>query len=251
MDKFHSIVAKLLWIIQRGRPDNGTAISFLCTRVHTPDVEDWKKLKRLLCYLNQTIDDIRIIGANNLHEMQTYIDSSHGTHMDMRGHTGGVITFGTGVLTGKGSKQKMNTKSSNETEVVGNSEFLPYTIWYEYFMDAQGYPINESKLWQDNEGAEKMAKNGKMSCTSRSRHISIKYFWVTDRVKQGKLVVEHCPTDKMITDFFTKPLQGQSFGSSDGLLWDGIIWIHYGKMTIRLGSQCSSHLRILLKLTKN
>jgi hypothetical protein len=37
----------------------------------------------------------------------------------MRGHTGGAMSFGTGIIHGKASKQKLNTKSSTETEVVG------------------------------------------------------------------------------------------------------------------------------------
>ena len=57
-DIFHSVVAKLLWISQQGRPDIATAVSFLCTRVQQPDVEDWKKLRQVLKYLLQTIDDV-------------------------------------------------------------------------------------------------------------------------------------------------------------------------------------------------
>ena len=210
-DIFHSITMKLLWISQRGRPDVITPISFLCTRTHCSDVDDWKKPKRALKFLQQTINDTRIIGADNLDELQTYIDSSHAVHVDMRGHTGGAMTMGTGIIHGKGSKQKMNSRSSTETEVIGNSEYLPYPIWFEYFMEAQGRKIKSHLLWQDNEGAERFAKNGRISCTSNSRHISIKYFWVTDRVKQGKIEVKHCPTEKMLADFFTKALQGKLF----------------------------------------
>ena len=126
---FHSVVAKLLWVSQRARPDIATAISFLCTRVQQPDVEDQKKLRRVLKFLQQTIDDNRIIGADRLDVMTTFVDSSHAVHPNMRGHTGGVITFGTGVINTKSSKQKMNTRSSNEAEVVGNSEYLPTNIW--------------------------------------------------------------------------------------------------------------------------
>ena len=71
-------------------------------------------------------------------KMQTFIYFSHAVQDDMRGNTGGKITFGTGVLNVKSIKQKMNSRSSNETEVIGNSEYLPYNIWFDYFMDAQG-----------------------------------------------------------------------------------------------------------------
>ena len=64
LDTFHSVVIKLLCILQRGQPDFATAISFLCTRMNHPDVEYCKKLKRLLCFTNMTIDKNRIIGEN-------------------------------------------------------------------------------------------------------------------------------------------------------------------------------------------
>lgn len=105
LEIFVSLVAKLLWIIQRGRPDCSTAIAYLCTRVKEPDMEDWKKLKRLMHFLAQMIDNERIIGVDDLTKMQTFVDSSHAVHEDsMRGHTGGAMTFGTGVVHAKSSK---------------------------------------------------------------------------------------------------------------------------------------------------
>ena len=51
-DIFHSIVAKLLWVEKRGRPDIEPAISFLCTIVTKSTKEDKAKLRRVLQYLN-------------------------------------------------------------------------------------------------------------------------------------------------------------------------------------------------------
>jgi len=44
-DKFHRIVAKLLYVTKQARVDILLAIAFLCTRVADPDIQDWKKLK--------------------------------------------------------------------------------------------------------------------------------------------------------------------------------------------------------------
>ena len=74
-------------------------------------------------------------------------------------------------------------------------------------MEAQEYQTKSEILWQDNEASKKMAKNGKMSFSSKSRHIGIKLFWVYDRVKQGNISVKHFPTNKMLAYFFTKPPQ--------------------------------------------
>ena len=64
-DIFHSVVARLLWIMKRSRPDLETAVSFLCTRVSCSTEEDWNKLKRELQFLNQTKSDKRTIKADN------------------------------------------------------------------------------------------------------------------------------------------------------------------------------------------
>jgi hypothetical protein len=41
--------------------------------------------------------------------------------------------------------------------------------------------------------------------------MNIRYFFIADRVKAGDLQIKHCPTEEMIGDFFTKPLQGVQF----------------------------------------
>ena len=53
-DLFHSTTAKILFLCKRARPDVQTSIAFLCTRVKSPDVDDMKKLRRLVCYLRDT-----------------------------------------------------------------------------------------------------------------------------------------------------------------------------------------------------
>ena len=79
------------------------------------------------------------------------------------------------------------------------------------FMEAQGYKLWSNILAEDNESTIQMSKNCRDSCTSTSKHIAIKYFGVTDQIKNGNIKIVHCPTKQMIADFFTKPLQGASF----------------------------------------
>ena len=45
----------------------------------------------------------------------------------------------------------------------------------------------------------------------RSRHINIRYFFVTDQIEKGNVEIEYCPTDKMVGDYLSKPLQGSKF----------------------------------------
>ena len=41
-DAFHRTVAQLLFLGTRARRDIRTAVSFLCTRVKSPDEDDWR-----------------------------------------------------------------------------------------------------------------------------------------------------------------------------------------------------------------
>ena len=123
-----------------------------------------------------------IIGADSISIMDIFVDASYGVHMDMKGHTGGCVTLGRGALMSKSGKQKLNTKSSTETEVVGCSDYvLVNPIWGKNFLAHQGYTV-QSKLHQDNQSATKMARNGTKSCGQKSRHIDIRYFWIQDRI---------------------------------------------------------------------
>jgi hypothetical protein len=175
---FHSLVEKLLWIIKRGRPDIEVVISFLCTRVKGPTEEDWYKFKRVLMYLYGSINDVRIIGASDLRSLLCMVDASYSVHTNMRGHTGGLMSFGKGIIHGKSSKQKLNVKSYTESELVSLSEYIPYPLWMANFLDSQGYRLHENMVYQDNQSALKMENNGRNSCTGNSIHINISYFFV-------------------------------------------------------------------------
>ena len=128
-DNFHSIVQKLLYICKRGRPDIEPALPYLCTRVSKPTIEDEKKLFRVLGYLADTLHDEQIIGADSLENLYMWVDASYATHPNMRSHTGGAMSFGIGILHGKFPKQKLNTKSSTEAELVAVSDYIPYHTW--------------------------------------------------------------------------------------------------------------------------
>ena len=121
------------------------------------------------------------------------------------------MSFGTGVISTMSAKQKLNTKSTTESEFVGASDYLSRPIWTKGFMAAQDQTILETLLHQDNESAIKLEVNGIASSSKRTRHINIKYFFVKDRLEAEKIKVVFCPTDQMIADYFTKPLQGSLF----------------------------------------
>ena len=114
-------------------------------------------MRRLLHFLQSTIDNEGVLAADSLTRLFTWVDAAYAVHNDMKSHTGGAMLFGRGVFGTKSTKQKLNTKSSTEAEVVGVSDYLPGNIWTENFWKHQGNDLKESTLYQDNTSAMKLA----------------------------------------------------------------------------------------------
>ena len=90
---------------------------------------------------------IKNIREKDLNKMETFIESFHTLHEFMKGQKDGITTFGTGALGVKSIKLNMSSRSSTKTEVIGNSEYLPCNIWFEYFMGAQDKDLTSNILW--------------------------------------------------------------------------------------------------------
>ena len=208
---YHHLTAKLLYLAKRIRPDLLTAVSFLCTRVQCPDFDDWKKLGRCLIYLRNTADLKYTLAADGTWVIRWWVDASYGVHPDMKSHTGATMSMGRGCVYSMSRKQKLNTRSSTEAELVGVNDAMSMILWTRLFLQAQGYTVEDNIIYQDNQSAMLLEKNGKMSSSKRTRHLEIRFFFVTDNVAKKHLRIEYCPTDDMVGDFYTKPLQGSKF----------------------------------------
>ena len=64
---------------------------------------------------------------------------------------------------------------------------------------------------QDNQSAILLEQNGILSSTKRTKRLNVKYFFIKDKNDSGEMVVQWCPTDKMCSDYLTKPLCGEKF----------------------------------------
>ena len=210
-DRFHSITMQLAYLAHRGRPDIRTAISFLSTRVSKPDEDDRRKLGRVLKYLQTTMNLVLRLEGKPEWIVKWWVDASYAVHPNTKGHTGGFMTLGKGAVIGFSAKQKLVARSSTECELIGIHDVMPSLLWTRNFMEAQGIAVKDVILHQDNQSSILLAKNGRLSSSKRTKHIDVRYFFVTDRINKKELRIEFCPTEQMIADFFTKPLQGRLF----------------------------------------
>ena len=85
---FHHIVAKLLFVATRARPDLQPTISFLTSRCAKADEDDWKKLKRLLCYIKSTMDLKLTLRANDSGMIIWWADAAFAVREDFKNQSG-------------------------------------------------------------------------------------------------------------------------------------------------------------------
>ena len=150
-------------------------MAFLSTRVQYADEDDWKKLGHCLSYLRNTHALPLILSCNLSNIIHWWIDASFGVHLNLRSHTGATVSMGQGSIFSLSTKQKINTRSSTEAELVGVNDFMGLVLWTRLFLEAQGYQIEDNIVYQENESTILLAKNGRSSSMKNTRHIDIRY----------------------------------------------------------------------------
>jgi len=226
-EKFHSRTQSCLYLSKRTKPDIQTSVGFLGRRVLKPTKEDYNKLCRLVRYIRKTRDKgLRFrLGSGKL-RVTVYVDASYATHADRKSHTGCCIFIGDyGAVYCKSSRQMIVTKSSAEAELVGATDMAGAYLWIRRYLLSQDYEMEpEVVLNQDNQAVLAWLKSGKAR-DEKGRHISIKYFWLNDVIKRGKLIVKFCNTENMIADYLSKPVTGAIFEKFRNVLLGISSWI--------------------------
>ena len=121
------------------------------------------------------------------------------------------MTLGNGAIISVSTKQKINTRSSTEAELVSIDDVLSKILWTTRFLKEQGWKVNQNMVMRDNLSSMKFETNGKASSGKITRHFDIKYFYITDLIERKEVEIQYCPTDDMIADYMTKPLSGAKF----------------------------------------
>ena len=134
-----------------------------------------------------------------MQELKWYVDASFAVHPNMRSHTGGAVTLGRGCPIVTSTKQKLNTRSSTESELVGVDDMMPIVVWSCYFLMAQEYGVTQNLLLQDNKSSMLLQKNGRALSGKQTWHINIRYYFVTDRVNMKEIEIKWCPTKEILS----------------------------------------------------
>ncbi|CAJ1929599.1 unnamed protein product [Cylindrotheca closterium] len=84
--------------------------------------------------------------AESLRVMKWIIDASFAVHPDFKSHTGGTLSFGGGAAQVMSKKQKLNSRSSTEAELIAVDNVVTMILWTKLFVEWKGYPIEKEYL---------------------------------------------------------------------------------------------------------
>ena len=189
-------------------------IAGLCARVKEPHESDWSKPVQLMKFLDATKMRVLTLSADNLHIIKWFVDATFAVHPDFKSHAGAAMTMGKGAVINISRKQKLNTRSSTESELAGADDASIVIPWTKSFMEVQGCQIEKNILCQDDKSTILLKMNGRKSAGKCLHVLNIHHFFNTDQVERGNMTIECCPTNDMWGDFHSKPLQGIKFQKS-------------------------------------
>jgi len=203
---FHRIVAKLLYLCKRGRPDIALPVHYLCTRVKNPTMQDENKLKRIMGYLKMTLTEPRRINSRPFKRIEAYIDTAHACHEDGHGQSGGVIIVGDTMVEGITRKQKCAVRDSTEAELEALEALLLDVEWHDERFRGHGYKLEKPMIYQDNTSTIILVTKG--GGKLRNKTMRVKQAVILEGFKNGDYEFKYVQTDYKVADVFTKPLMG-------------------------------------------
>jgi hypothetical protein len=132
-----------------------------------------------------------ILLADSLTRSWWWVDAAYTVHDNCQGHTGAGMSLGQGMVLSYSWKQKINTKSLTEAELVRVDNLLGYTLWACYFMQEQCCDMDPLLLYQDNMSAILLKTNGMARSSKWTKHIKVKYFLIKDKVNWEEITIKH------------------------------------------------------------
>jgi transposase InsO family protein len=206
-------IGSLLYLSIATRPDIAHVVHVLSQFSSDPGATHWSGIKRVLRYLRGTTDyGLTYSGDHDgrSDEFKAYTDADFGCQPDRRSTSGYAFLLAGAAISWSSKKQQLVTLSSTESEYVAATHATKHAMWLRQFLGELGFlqPAT-STLRSDNQSAIALSLDSKYH--ARTKHIDIQYHYVREKVQDGILNLQYCPTAEMTADILTKGLDRQLF----------------------------------------
>ncbi|XP_061376199.1 uncharacterized mitochondrial protein AtMg00810-like [Gastrolobium bilobum] len=202
---YRSLVGSLRYLTCT-RPDLCLSVGIISRFMEDPRYTHWKAAKRILRYVKGTISQGLHYSKSDKYKLTGYSDSDWCRDVDDRKSTAGYVFFmGNTAFTWVSKKEPIVTLSTCEAEYVAASWCVCHAIWLRNLLSKleQGQ-VGATEIQVDNKSAVELAKNPVNH--ERSKHIDVRFHFIRDQVKEGKVELTHVASRDQVGDIFTKPL---------------------------------------------
>jgi hypothetical protein len=214
---YRSVVGALLYL-SHDRGDASYAVRLLAKDLCSPNMDSWRRMKRVVRYLYHTRDLATFYPYGDGHPLKdllVYTDSDWAGDKATRKSTScAVLVVGAMTLTLICRGQAVRAQSSAEAEVYAGVMGVKEAIHVQQLLGWIGEPVR-IRLRMDAAAARSvLCRQG----VGRIRHLEVKVLWVQDQVKNGRVLVEKVEGIWNQADLGTKPLDEKTLVRHRGSL---------------------------------
>ncbi|GJT43316.1 ribonuclease H-like domain-containing protein [Tanacetum coccineum] len=188
------------------RPDISYAVQQICLFMHDPREPHMAALKRVLRYVQGTLDFGLQLYSSPSSSLVAYTDADWAGCPTTRRSTSGYCVFlGDNLLSWSAKRQHTLSRSSAEAEYRGVANVVAETAWIRNLLRELHSPLHSATIvYCDNVSAIYLTTNPVQH--QRTKHIEIDIHFVRDMVARGQVRVLHVPSRYQYADIFTKGL---------------------------------------------
>ncbi|XP_048442595.1 uncharacterized mitochondrial protein AtMg00810-like [Pyrus x bretschneideri] len=185
---YQRLVGKLIYLTIT-RPDIAYSVSIASQFMHSPTMEHFNLVKRLLRYLKGSIGRGIIMKKNESTEITGYCDADWaGNSIDRKSTTGYCTFVGGNLVTWKSKKQAVVARSSTKAEYRAMASTACELIWLKGLLCDLGVSTTQSmSLFCDNQAVMHIASNPVFH--ERTKHIEVDCHYVRAQLLNSRSLI--------------------------------------------------------------
>lgn len=203
-NKCRQMIGCLSYAVLGTRPDLCVAVSILSRYQNNANNTLLTALKRVLRYVKYTIN-YKLVYKCNSNLLLGYCDANWGGDLkDRRSTTGYCFMFADCLISWSSKKQASVSLSSTESEYIAISIAASEACWLiNLLKDFNIVEVCPVTMYCDNQSAIMVANT---ESVKRLKHIDIRFHYIKELIKNGKLILKYIKTEDQTADMFTKAL---------------------------------------------
>eukprot|EP00903_Cladosiphon_okamuranus_P011519 g10846.t1 len=200
-------VVCMMWSATFTRPDLAAALNKVQKWTNAPNDKVSKAALQILAYLNGTRElGVTFTQGSGL-DLEVYVDASYADEdADRRSTTGLAVTIGGTVVDHACKTQRVVALSTSEEEYIAAGEGVKEALFVRAVLSFVAPETSGAKIkvLEDNQGAIALVQNPRSS--ARSKHIDVRFHFIRELFRSGRISLEYIKTDDQHADLLTKVL---------------------------------------------